>query len=202
MARVSKAQAEANHEAIRAAASRLFRERGLQAVSVADVMKEAGLTHGGFYGHFESKDTLAADACESAFAFAAEKWRRRIDAAPSAGAARDAIAEGYLKATHCDPKVATCPTATLVTDVARAEDDHPMRASYIAGVTQQIDTLAALGTSGDRKHDRADACVQLATMMGALLLARATHGDPIAEEIVTAARAHLARPRSRTKGAK
>lgn len=60
---------------------------------------------------------------------------------------------------------------------------------------QQIDTLAQLGTSGDRHKDRTAACVQLATMMGALLLARATHGDPIADEIVSAARGHLTQTR-------
>lgn len=193
MARVSRAQAEANHQAIEDAASRLFRERGLDAVTVADVMAEAGLTHGGFYTHFASKDALAASACEAAFEFAAEKWRRRIEAAATPSRARDAISEGYLKSAHCDPSVATCPTATLVTDVARAEAEHPIRPAYLEGVKHQVDTLAALGTSGDRAKDRAAACVQLATMMGALLLARATHGDPISDEIIGAARSHLSR---------
>lgn len=196
MPRVSRAQAEANHQAIEDAASRLFRERGLDAVTVADVMAEAGLTHGGFYTHYESKDALAASACEAAFAFAAEKWRRRIEAAPSKAAARDAIADGYLKSSHCDPSVATCPTATLVTDVARAGTRHPIHRAYLGGVKEQIDTLASLESSGSREKDRAAACVQLATMMGALLLARATHGDPIADEIVQAARTHLARRKS------
>jgi TetR/AcrR family transcriptional repressor of nem operon len=199
MPRVSKAQAAANHEAIETAASRLFRERGLHAVSVADVMAEAGLTHGGFYAHYPSKDALAASACAAAFAFAAEKWRRRIDAAASPAAAKAVIAERYLRATNCDPAVASCPTATLVADVARADRDHPIRAAYLAGVREQVDTLAKLGSSGDRARDRADACVQLATMMGALLLARATHGDPIAEEIVAAARASLAAPSRRPR---
>ena len=202
MPRVSRAQAEANHQAIEAAASRLFRERGLDGVTVADVMAEAGLTHGGFYTHYESKDALAASACESAFAFAAEKWRRRVDAAATPAAARDAIAEGYLKSAYCDPSVASCPTATLVTDVARAGTAHPIHDAYVDGVRQQIDTLAKLGSSGDRGKDRAAACVQLATMMGALLLARATHGDPISDEIVAAARRHLVKKSKRQGGAK
>lgn len=202
MPRVSRAQAEANHQAIEAAASRLFRERGLDGVTVADVMAEAGLTHGGFYTHYESKDALAASACESAFAFAAEKWRRRVDAAATPLAARDAIAEGYLKAAYCDPSVASCPTATLVTDVARAGAAHPIHDAYVDGVKQQIDTLAKLGTSGDRNKDRAAACVQLATMMGALLLARATHGDPISDDIIAAARTHLVKKSKRKGSAK
>jgi TetR/AcrR family transcriptional repressor of nem operon len=192
MPRVSKAQAEANHEAIEASASRLFREKGLDSVTVAEVMADAGLTHGGFYAHFPSKDALAAAACESAFAFAEEKWRRRIEQAAGSAAARRTIANRYLRNANCDPSTATCPTATLVTDVGRAAEDHPIRAAYVEGVRGQIDTLAALGTSGDLGEDRAAACVQLATMMGALLLARATHGDPLSAEIVKAARAHLA----------
>ena len=191
MPRVSRAQAEANHQAIEDAASRLFRERGLDAVTVADVMAEAGLTHGGFYAHYSSKDDLAASACTAAFAFAAEKWRRRIESAPSTAAAREAITDGYLRDQHCDPTVATCPTATLVTDVARAHTSHPIRPAYVEGVREQIDTLAKLQASGDPARDRDAACIQLATMMGALLLARATHGDPIAKEFVQAARTHL-----------
>lgn len=193
MPRVTKAQAEANHESIEAAASRLFRIRGLDAVSVADVMAAAGLTHGGFYGHFASKDALAAAACESAFDAAADTWQRRIDAAASPSAARKRIAEGYLSPANCEPSAATCPTATLAADVARAGHDHPMRSAYVAGVRQQIETLAALAGSGDPGRDRAEACVQLATMMGALLLARATHGDPLADEIAGAVRARLVR---------
>ena len=191
MPRVSRAQAEANHQAIEDAASRLFRERGLDAVTVADVMAEAGLTHGGFYAHYDSKDDLAASACAASFAFAAEKWQRRIDAAPSPAAARSAIAEGYLREQHCDPNTASCPTATLVTDVARADHAHPIRPAYLEGVREQVNTLAQLQSSGDPARDREAACVQLATMMGALLLARATNGDPLSEEIVKAARKHL-----------
>src|SRR5262245_58177550 len=153
MPRVSKAQAEANHQAIEAAASRLFRERGLHGVTVADDMAEAGLTHGGFYAHYPSKDALAASACERAFAFSADKWRRRIEAAATPRDARDTIAERYLDASNCEPSVASCPTATLVADVARAGAEHPIHASYVEGVRRQIEMLAALGTSGDRGRD-------------------------------------------------
>src|SRR5262249_34486343 len=151
----------------------LFRERGLHSVTVAEVMAEAGLTHGGFYAHYASKAALAASACESAFAASATKWRRRIDAAPTPHAARHTIAESYLRAANCDPSAASCPTATLVADVARASAEHPIHATYVAGVRKQIETLAALGHSGDPARDRADACVRLSTMIGALLLARA-----------------------------
>ena len=191
MPRVSKAQVVANHQAIEAAASRLFRERGLHGVTVADVMAEAGLTHGGFYAHYPSKDALAASACESAFAMSAEKWRRRIDAAATPREAYHSIAERYLRAANCDPSVASCPTATLVADVARAGAEHPIHAAYVEGLRKQIATLEALGNSGDPARDRADACMGLAAMMGALLLTRACHGDPLSDEIAAAARARL-----------
>jgi len=207
MPRVSRAQSEAHHRAIEAAASRLFRERGLNAVSVADVMADVGLTHGGFYAHYPSKNALAAAACEAAFAASAVKWQARIDGAATPVEASRTIAERYLRPANADPTTATCPTATLVTDVARAAGAHPIHAAYVAGVSKQVETLAALGTSGDHRRNRAAACVRLATMMGALLLARATHGDALSVEILEAARAHLAgervpaRPprRSRTK---
>jgi TetR/AcrR family transcriptional regulator, transcriptional repressor for nem operon len=210
MPRVSRAQAETNHQAIEAAASRLFRERGLQGVTVAEVMAEAGLTHGGFYAHYPSKDALAATACENAFALAADKWQRRIDAAAAPSEARHLIAERYLDAANCDPSVASCPTATLAADVARAGTDHPIHAAYVEGVRKQIETLAALGASGNPARDRADACTRLATMMGALLLARACHGDPLSDEIAAAARARLTTdeairrtaPKSRTRRTK
>lgn len=192
MPRVTKAQADANHRAIEDAASSLFRERGVDAVTIADVMAAAGLTHGGFYGHFPSKDALAASACAAAFERAAEKWRRRIAEAPSPAAARQHIAAGYLAAANLDPATATCPTVTLAVDVTRAGAAHPMRDAYVDGVRHQIDTLAHLAGSGATARGRADACVQLATMAGALLLARATHGDPVSREIVAAVRAHLA----------
>ena len=191
MPRVSRAESEAHHRAIEAAASRLFRERGLHAVTVADVMADVGLTHGGFYAHYPSKDALAAAACEAAFAQSALKWQRRVGEAATKGEASRAIAEGYLRPANADPTTATCPTATLVTDVARAAEGHPIQAAYVAGVRQQIETLTHLGTSGDGRGDRAAACVRLATMMGALLLARATHGDALSAEILEATRAHL-----------
>ena len=191
MPRVSKAQSQVNHQAIEAAASRLFRQRGLTGVSVAELMAEAGLTHGGFYAHYPSKDALAAAACAAAFRQAAAKWQTRIEAAADRLVARRAIADGYLRPTNADPAVATCPTATLAADVAREPATHPIRAVYVAGVRAQIDVLARLGESGDADRDRAAACVQLATMMGALLLARATRGDAVATEILDAARRHL-----------
>lgn len=96
MPRVSKAEAEKNRAIIEQVSARLFREQGFHGISVADLMSAAGLTHGGFYGHFESKDALAAIACERAFEESVERWRKRVDAAPDRAAALESLLDGYL----------------------------------------------------------------------------------------------------------
>ena len=187
MPRVSKAQAEANHQAIEAAASRLFRERGLDGVTVAEVMAEAGLTHGGFYAHFAVEGRarrvgLRERVCIRRREVAAARSRprrrrpRRVTPLPRATCA----------AAYRDPAAALCPTATLVTDVARAGADasDPRRLSRRRPRAGR-DARRRSASSGDPARDRADACVHLATMMGALLLARATHGDPLSDEIAS-----------------
>ena len=148
MPRVSKAQTEANHQAIQDAASRLFRARGIGGVSVAELMAEAGLTHGGFYAHFPSKDALAASACAAAFAHADAKWQRRVEAAADPAAARTPSPRATCAPPIAIRRSAACPTATLVTDVAREPETHPIHAAYLAGVRRQVEVLAALGTLG------------------------------------------------------
>ncbi len=190
MPRVSRAQAETNREAITEASARLFRERGLKAVSVADLMGAAGLTHGGFYGHFESKDALAGVAGEHAFAQATERWRKRV-AAKAPAEARAALVEGYLRPQSIRDVATGCPTAALCVDVAREPADAPIRAAYLAGLADMVDILAAVEATGDAAADRRAALADYATMLGAMLLARATAGHPIADDIVAAARERL-----------
>ncbi|MUZ66470.1 TetR family transcriptional regulator, partial [Agrobacterium vitis] len=96
MPRVSREQTKLNRHAIEEASSRLFRERGIDAVSVADLMGAAGLTTGGFYGHFASKDELAGVACNIAFDDAARRWRKRMIGKKDIKAAFGAIVDGYL----------------------------------------------------------------------------------------------------------
>ena len=190
MPRVSRAQAETNREAITEASARLFRERGIKAVSVADLMGAAGLTHGGFYGHFESKDVLAGIAGEHAFAQATERWRKRA-AAKAPAEARAAIVEAYLRPQSIRDVATGCPTAALCVDVAREPVDAPIRAAYLAGLVDMVDILAAAEATGDAAADRRAALADYATMLGAMLLARATGGHAIADEIVAAARERL-----------
>jgi TetR/AcrR family transcriptional regulator, transcriptional repressor for nem operon len=191
MSRVSKEQAVAHRKAITEVSARLMRERGINSVSVADLMGAAGLTHGGFYGHFESKDALAAEACAHAFGESVEKWKKRIAGQSDDAGALKAIVEGYLSVRTRDTPSTSCPLPALVSDVAREAADAPVRPVYVAGTEHLLDILAGLQDSGNDRTDRRRAMAQLSTMVGALLLARATTGSPLSEEILAAAREAL-----------
>ena len=191
MARVSRAQAGRNRIAIEEASSRLFREQGINGVSVADLMAAAGLTHGGFYGHFESKDALAAIACARAFANSAAAWKKRSRKNPDRDAARAAIIAGYLSARSRNASGIGCPLAALAADVAREPADKPVRQAYLAGLNELLEIFAGLQRSADAERDRSRALAELSTMVGALVLARATQGDRVSDEFLVAARQQL-----------
>jgi TetR/AcrR family transcriptional repressor of nem operon len=194
MPRVSRQQAESNRLAIQDASARLFREQGVKGVSVADVMAAAGLTHGGFYGHFESKDELAAVACARAFEQSTERWRRRVEGKPDSASALSSLVDGYLSVQSRNGVGDGCPISALATDVAREPADKPIRAAYLAGLKEHFEVLLSLHDSGDAATDREEALSQLSTLVGAMVLSRATRGDAISEELLGAARAHLLRP--------
>src|ERR1700750_473587 len=96
MPRVSRAEAESHREQITEASARLFRERGLKGVSVYDLMGAAGLTHGRFYGHFESTNALAGVAVAHAFEQSAERWNKRIASKPDDAARRALLVDKFL----------------------------------------------------------------------------------------------------------
>lgn len=191
MPRVSKEQTDRNRVAIETASSRLFREKGFHGVSVADVMGAAGLTHGGFYGHFESKDELAAVACEQAFRHAAQRWGERTANKTDAQSALHAILDPYLSQRMVRDTAGGCPAATLAVDVAREPVDKPVRAAYSTGTAELIEILAAVAPGDDAAERRRHALVQWSTMVGFLVLARATESDPLSTELLQAVRAHL-----------
>jgi TetR/AcrR family transcriptional repressor of nem operon len=186
MGRVSQAQAAQNRERIVGTAARLFRERGMAGVSVADVMAEAGLTHGGFYKHFASKDALVAEAVTLAFAQQAAHLREAVpgDAPPSDsnGTGRRAFVDAYLSTTHRDDPGNGCPTAGFGGDVARAGGGDGTRAAYANGV----EGFARLLSSDDDPD-----LVTLSTMVGALILSRATAGTDLSDRLLAAAREAL-----------
>src|ERR1044072_1116956 len=115
--KVSREQAAGRRERMLEAAAQRFRERGFDGIGVADLMKEAGLTHGGFYGHFSSKEDLIAEACARASERSRERWKRLSERAPGDPLAE--IVRMYLTAKHRDSPGAGCLVAALGPDVAR-----------------------------------------------------------------------------------
>ncbi|MWL85829.1 TetR/AcrR family transcriptional regulator [Cupriavidus sp. SW-Y-13] len=191
MPRVSKAEAEKNRVVIEQVSSRLFREQGFNGVSVADLMGAAGLTHGGFYGHFESKDALAAIACTRAFEEAEGRWRKRVADAADNDAALAALIDGYLSTRNRNSSGTGCPVAALANDVAREAVDKPVRAAFHDGVEDLLQILTAIQPGDDTSAARSKAVAQMATLAGALMLSRATMGTPLSNEILAAARTFL-----------
>ena len=115
--KVSREQAAKNRERILDAAAQLFRERGFEGIGVADLMNAAGLTHGGFYGHFSSKEDLIAQACARALERSHEKWTKRAQRAPDE--ALSSIARDYLSTRHRDDPGTGCFLAALGSEAAR-----------------------------------------------------------------------------------
>lgn len=191
MPRVSRKQADLNREIIVEAATRLFRERGLHGISVVDVMGAAGLTHGGFYGHFESKEALAREAGGRAFEQSAERWKARTAEHADKTAARHALIEPYLSASSRDNPGESCPVVAFAGDMCHEAADSGMRQTFMDGINRLLASFGSLMDSGDADADRQQALVQYSLMVGALTLARATRGDALSDEILDAARTFL-----------
>lgn len=183
--RVSREQSELNRNSIIATSALLFRERGLDGVSVKDIMSAAGLTHGGFYGHFSSKDALEAIACERAFE------ESRVAMTESGVSDFSQLVEHYLSPDHRDAPASGCAVAALASDVQRKGEDKPVHEVYISGVKKMAENIKNLqNTTPDADIDDRH-LMQLALMTGALMLARATSGDEISERFLTAAKKTL-----------
>jgi TetR/AcrR family transcriptional repressor of nem operon len=175
--RVTREKAAENRGKIVAAASRLFRERGLDGVGLDAIMEAAGLTHGGFYRHFASKDDLAAEAVAQGLAATAERT------AP-VGSLAD-YADSYLSPDHRDSPGTGCVLAALGSDIAR----HGPGARR--ALTESVRRRIALFTVwlGGKAPDRQQAVATLAGMVGALVLARAVDDPNLSAEILAAGRA-------------
>ncbi|WP_214881029.1 TetR/AcrR family transcriptional regulator [Rhodococcus erythropolis] len=182
MGRVSQQQAEENRRRVVENAARLFRAKGTH-LSVADLMKASGLTHGGFYKQFASKDALIDEATTHAFEELAQLHSAGLEEhAGQRDSAREALINTYLSVEHRDNPADGCPAAALAADMAREPADSEARRVYTEGVG---DFAAALA------DEEADGLVRLSTMVGALILARATQGSPVSETILESARTSL-----------
>lgn len=187
--KVSREQAALNRERIVETAATLFRERGYDGIGVADLMKGAGLTHGGFYGHFGSKEDLLAEACAKALEHSAERWRQRAAEAPDK--ARGAIIDAYLTPRHCDNPGAGCAVTALGADVSRC--GPAARHALAHGVQQQWAILGALEPGANDKEKRRQAIADYAAMVGGVLVARLFDDPAQAGEVLEAVRAALHR---------
>lgn len=191
MPRVTREQTEKNRSLIEEASARLFREQGLDAVSVANLMASVGLTHGGFYGHFASKDELAAVACAKAFEQSSERWAKRLATSQTNAQALDGFVGTYLSTRMRDDLGNSCCAPSLAVDVARQPADKPVRAAYLEGVGHMAEMLASLVDDEDAADRRRHALTLLATLVGAQILARATKGDALSDEVLEAVKATL-----------
>jgi TetR/AcrR family transcriptional repressor of nem operon len=172
----SQAEKAQSRERILAEASRQVRDGGLESVSVGALMKSAGLTHGGFYGHFESRDALLAEALERAL--------REGEAKAGAPASFSGIVRSYLSRTHRDARDTGCAVAALVSDVARA--GVTSREVMTEHVETFFETVAStLGGDDER------AIVAVSAMVGALTLSRVVTDPARSNAILKVVRDHL-----------
>ena len=179
--RVTREKAAENRDKVVATAARLFRENGFDGIGLDAIMAEAGLTHGGFYRQFGSKEGLAVEALEHAFAGSAA-WQAGM---PGLLAAVD----GYLSAAHRDAVGAGCALAALAPEVAR--QSKAVRHTLAGHVREQIGRIAAWLPGGGEAARRRRAIATLAGMVGALTLARAVDDAELSEEILAAGRAEF-----------
>ena len=169
----SQAEKTRSHKRIVQLAAERFREAGLDGISVADLMKEAGLTHGGFYRHFPSRDDLVAEAVEEALVNGAQIADRVERLEPTT--ALSALITGYLSVAHRDSKGRGCAVPALATDIARS--NPRARAAYTAQVGRYLDLLGRLNEDANEKAARKHAIMTLSALVGAVCLARAVDDD-------------------------
>lgn len=180
--KVTREQAQQNRERVVEAAARLFRERGFDGVGVAELMKSVGLTHGGFYGQFGSKEDLAAEACEWAFGRSVERWKQAAGSNP--GTAAQAIAGSYVSRRHVAHPGTGCAAAALGGDVAR--QGPKVRKAMAEGVEELVEVLAETMPERTHKARRRHALASFSAMVGAVVLARAVADHGLADEILDA----------------
>ena len=188
--RVSRAQVAEHRQRIIEVASRRFRETGVGDTGIAALMEEAGLTHGGFYGHFDSKEALAVAAMEEAAERAVATWESRVARAPDAPV--QALLDGYLTTAHRDHPATGCAFVALAADAARHKH-RPFRRAFTHGLRRCVDVLQRALPGRNGRAARQQALAMFSGMVGAILLSRAVNDAELSAEILSATRAWLAR---------
>ena len=176
--KVSREQMAENRRRILDVASRLFREKGFDAVSVSEVMKAAGLTHGGFYGHFSSKDDLVAETIDHV-----------LSSDDEAAGDLPAFLDAYLAPRHRDNAGLGCPTAGLASDIRH--QTPAARAAMASGLRSQIERVMKALPDIDATDRRRAAIGTWAAMVGAVILARAIDDTTLSDEVLDETRAWI-----------
>ena len=176
----SKAQKARTHKRIVAIASKQFREKGLAGLGIAELMKEAGLTVGGFYKHFNSRDELVAEAVSSAFGI----WQRQKEAAESGGQplSFEKLIDDYLSDAHRKSPGAGCAFSVLAQEIARS--DKRTRALTSEQVRNDLEVIAGLLPGKDKRAARSRAILTFSALVGAMSLARAVSDESLSREIL------------------
>jgi TetR/AcrR family transcriptional repressor of nem operon len=178
---------ETRNKVLRAAAAAV-RAKGPDGVSVAEVMAEAGLTHGGFYAHFKSKEALVAAAIEEAFGQSRRRFAQMTEAMTS-DEALTAFVDAYVSTEHRNNPQRGCPISTLTNDLPR---QGPMvRAAFDAGVERLIGRIEAWLPEQDPVARRSLASSLMAEMAGAVALSRAVSDEALADQVIEASRARI-----------
>jgi TetR/AcrR family transcriptional regulator, transcriptional repressor for nem operon len=199
----SKASKANTHARLVETAAARFKERGIDGISLADLMKDLKLTHGGFYKHFGSRDELVTEALELALTETGQAMRERlfVDGKPDVGA----FVDFYLNEAHRDERAAGCAVAALAGDAARRSTD--VQAQFRKSIEGNLKSLSEALDPRPAGEARATALLVLSTLYGALIMARAVGDSPLSSEILSAVRRRILgssaapkKPRRRSKG--
>jgi AcrR family transcriptional regulator len=189
MKRTAPSRKEATHERIVVAAARAIRRSGYGGTGVADIMKDAGLTHGGFYAHFASREAMLAEAADRAGAEGVATLSRIAAAAPPPQALQELLS-AYLSKAHVEGAETGCPVVALGSEMPRQAPQ--VRRAATRNIKEMIDLVARQSPDWGQPGAHEHALVTVATMVGALLLARAVDDPRLSDALREAALKHLA----------
>jgi TetR/AcrR family transcriptional repressor of nem operon len=177
----SQAQKKKTHKRIVAIASKRFREKGLAGFGIAELMEEAGLTVGGFYKHFDSRDELVAEALSDAFG----TWQRQKEASQSGGQplSIEKLIDDYVSDAHRKNPGAGCAFSALAPEIARS--DKRTRALASEQVRNDLELIVGLLPGKDKRAARSRAILTFSALVGAMSLARAVSDEVLSHEILT-----------------
>jgi TetR/AcrR family transcriptional repressor of nem operon len=186
--RYSQSHKSETHQRVLKVASRALRKEGPEKLGVAEIMRAAGLTHGGFYAHFKSKDVLLAETLDRVFEDSAERLRRIVDGLPPRHALATYI-DSYVSQRHRDDMSGGCPIVALSSDLPR--QSKKFQARFNRGVRLLIDTLASWIEATGAPNSQALASSVLSAMVGAVGMARAVTDPALSDELLEAARTSI-----------